>query len=913
MIEVIGALFALCLAFLILSRFIALGERIYLIVALGFAIAGIEDFVHGALEIMGNVVYVTGSERFIPGTYVAGRAALVFMLIFAAVVPEKKTLNVKREAFTFGTIALILGTLATYIATKLPLPQFIYPGQVISRPVDLVVGLFYLGAIPLYIKRYSRNRDPFLWTIVLSLILGLVAEIYMVHSQGLYDAQFDFSHLMKVLSYVVPIMGFGVALIFLYREERELVENLKKSTVSRSKLLEQISEREKIEEEKEKFFEELKERNKELTVLYAFSKAMEESGNSIETICQKTAEILRGGLRYPDITCVRIALDGKEFKTDNFRATEWNQTAEIKVHAKKTGSVEVYYLEEKARRDEGPFLKEERALIGSIAERIGDVLQRLERETVFVGEQKKWRDIIDSMEDGVTITSVDGKITDINKAALEKHGYTWEEVKGKTPGEIFMPKEEEPKFQMVIKKLQSGEKMTNKQFQGRHKNGRIFPVSVNSSFVRGLANEPTAIINVHRDITELKKIEEDLRESRDKYERLYRSSLDAIMTLVPGGQFLSGNLATIKLFGCRDEDEFISKTPAELSPEYQPDGKPSSQKAQEMMAIATEKGHHFFEWKHKRVNGESFDATVLLGAVQVGEKNILMATVHDVSEAKEAKEGLERSVQYEKEARRMMMSMLDDNNQIREKLEKNLKELKETQGMLVQSEKLASLGKLVSDMAHEVNNPLMVISGRSQLTMMDASEKKDKSTEKNMQIVMDQCQRAKSIIQRLLVFSKPSKGEESENNINEVVQFVIDLLEHQFSLVNIKIVKNFAAEMPSITIDEKQIHEVMMNLLKNASEAMPDGGTITVSTAVEKGNVRVDISDTGSGIPEENLKKIFDPFFTTKESGTGLGLSVCYGIVKAHGGTMEYVSTVGKGTTGIIRLPLEGGGVGTSR
>jgi PAS domain S-box-containing protein len=272
-------------------------------------------------------------------------------------------------------------------------------------------------------------------------------------------------------------------------------------------------------------------------------------------------------------------------------------------------------------------------------------------------------------------------------------------------------------------------------------------------------------------------------------------------------------------------------------------------------------------------------------------------------------ESLEASLEEAEKSRRIMISMLDDNNQIRTVLEEKLNELSETQDRLLQSEKLASLGKLVSDMAHEVNNPLQIISGRAQLALIELAEGLEKEKDEfknNLDIIVDQCMRAKDIILRLLSFSKPSRGEIKETNINDSVEFIVKLIEHQFLLSKVKIIRKYDSSLPPAEMDEKQIHEVFMNLLKNAAEAMPDGGIITISTKVEGGNARVDFKDTGSGISREDMRKIFDPFFTTKESGTGLGLSVCYGIVKSHGGELKYQSDPGKGTTATILLPLKG-------
>jgi len=230
------------------------------------------------------------------------------------------------------------------------------------------------------------------------------------------------------------------------------------------------------------------------------------------------------------------------------------------------------------------------------------------------------------------------------------------------------------------------------------------------------------------------------------------------------------------------------------------------------------------------------------------------------------------------------------------------KKLQSSQQQLVQSAKMASLGKLVADMAHEVNNPLMVISGRAQLSLMEKIE--NTALRDNLNIIVDQCKQARDIIHRLLTFSKPSRGLLEKADVNELLEFAIKLLEHQYSLKDIRFIRNFADSLPSVEIDKKQMQEVFMNIIKNAAEAMPGGGTIAVSTSKKSHYLALEIADTGEGISDEVLENIFIPFFTTKKDGTGLGLSVCYGIIKGYGGELKYVSKLGKGTTATILLPI---------
>lgn len=250
------------------------------------------------------------------------------------------------------------------------------------------------------------------------------------------------------------------------------------------------------------------------------------------------------------------------------------------------------------------------------------------------------------------------------------------------------------------------------------------------------------------------------------------------------------------------------------------------------------------------------------------------------------------------------------------KLEENEKkalamfsELKETHGQLKdsrlqlsQSAKLAGLGRLVSDMAHEVNNPLMVIQGSAQLCSFDGVS--DTEKRKNIGIIISECQRAKGIIQRLLKFSRPSKGLFKDADINASIEYIVGLIEHQFLLSGVRIARDYGRDLPQVYIEEQQMQEVVMNLLNNARDAIEKGGVITVRTIREEKFVRVDFKDSGCGMDKDTLDKIFEPFFTTKEKGTGLGLPVCYGIVKAHNGELRFESQPGKGTTAVLLLPL---------
>lgn len=220
---------------------------------------------------------------------------------------------------------------------------------------------------------------------------------------------------------------------------------------------------------------------------------------------------------------------------------------------------------------------------------------------------------------------------------------------------------------------------------------------------------------------------------------------------------------------------------------------------------------------------------------------------------------------------------------------------------LEESQRLVQLGKLSADVAHDIKNQLTVLYSISEISLMEGTTKEE--LESNMQMVQEECQRINGVVRRLLQFSRPSQKKQEIVDIHSVIEFVLKLLEKLFYQEDITLVKEFATDLPRVKIDTTQMREVFMNLFQNAVEATPDCGTLTVKTDFQDGFVIIRIIDTGEGIPEEIISKIFDPFFTTKETGTGLGVSACYGIITAHGGDLVYTSNPGEGTTVTVSLP----------
>lgn len=234
------------------------------------------------------------------------------------------------------------------------------------------------------------------------------------------------------------------------------------------------------------------------------------------------------------------------------------------------------------------------------------------------------------------------------------------------------------------------------------------------------------------------------------------------------------------------------------------------------------------------------------------------------------------------------------------------KALEKTQVQLLQAEKMASLGKMAAGVAHQLNNPLSGIILFTKLVMEEYDLPED--ARKDLDRVLYDANRAKDIVKELLEFARQTSHDKKAQDINDIISRTMFLLENQSLFHNIEITKDLDKDLPRIMGDAQQLNHVFMNTILNAADAMEGAGRLHLKTRhrPDAGKIRIEISDTGPGIPEDVLPHIFEPFFTTKEQGkgTGLGLSMAYGIVESHGGTIRAESAPGQGTTFIIEFPV---------
>jgi len=234
---------------------------------------------------------------------------------------------------------------------------------------------------------------------------------------------------------------------------------------------------------------------------------------------------------------------------------------------------------------------------------------------------------------------------------------------------------------------------------------------------------------------------------------------------------------------------------------------------------------------------------------------------------------------------------------------KDITQTKKLEYQIFQAEKLAALGQLSAGMAHEINNPLFVISGRLEMLKQDNLTPKLKTT---INLIDAQTNRIRKLVDRILKFARKSTLAFEEVNINEIIELALPLVNHNISpSIKVEIKKYFEKIMPKISGDADQLEEVFLNLIINAYHAMPNGGVIKITTRnIQNLYAQIQITDTGVGIPAADFKNIFMPFFSTKGQGTGLGLSICHNIIKNHNGSIELESQVNQGTSFTIKLPF---------
>jgi len=241
--------------------------------------------------------------------------------------------------------------------------------------------------------------------------------------------------------------------------------------------------------------------------------------------------------------------------------------------------------------------------------------------------------------------------------------------------------------------------------------------------------------------------------------------------------------------------------------------------------------------------------------------------------------------------------------QEKQKVEQSMQELVETQQKLVQSERFAAIGEAASHLAHEIKNPLMLMAGfagQAKRNLPENSQDREK-----LDIIVQEAQRLEKMLIEVRDFTRPHKLHKESCQINDLISEALTIFENEIKAAQIQHRLDLSRDLPLVSLDKDRIKQVLLNLIKNSLEAMPEGGTLTIGSQRMNRRVRIWVEDNGTGIPQEKMKNIFSPYFTTKDKGTGLGLAVSYRIIQDHDGDIFVDSEPGLGTRFTFYLPLE--------
>jgi PAS domain S-box-containing protein len=363
----------------------------------------------------------------------------------------------------------------------------------------------------------------------------------------------------------------------------------------------------------------------------------------------------------------------------------------------------------------------------------------------------------------------------------------------------------------------------------------------------------------------------------DPYRELFERSADAIL-IIDDGAFVDCNQATVEMLRYPDKAQILQSHPSVLSPPRQPDGRDSFAKANEMIATALAQGSHRFEWEHRRADGEIFPVEVLLTAMPPrGDRPVLHCVWRDIT--------------------------------ARRKLEEHLR----------LTQKMEAIGRMAGGIAHDFNNLLVPMLVSAELLARQLKEQP--KLLRYVDEISGAAERAATLVRQLLSFSRQDVSKPDVVDLGAAVRDLEKLLP-RLTAANHELVVRICAEPVRVLIQPGQVEQIVMNLVTNARDAMPDGGVLTIEVRrleISESTVGlpaehlqpgayavIAVSDTGEGMTPEVVRRAFEPFFTTKEpsKGTGLGLATVYGIARHSGGSAEIQSTLGHGTTHKVYLPL---------
>jgi two-component system NtrC family sensor kinase len=471
------------------------------------------------------------------------------------------------------------------------------------------------------------------------------------------------------------------------------------------------------------------------------------------------------------------------------------------------------------------------------------------------------------MATGVFISSKEGKFLNANQALLDMLGYDSKDefLNIDLPQDLYVRPEDRDTFKQMMER---DGRVIDYEVEFKRKDGSTIPILLTGHARYDQQGNIIGYEGLNVDLSQRKLMEKELREAYDFMNKIVQSSPDSITATDMKGNILIWNNAAEETLGYKASEVIGKMNIRKIYPEG------VARKVMQMLRSEEYGGVgrlSSYPMVYVRRDGE------------VVEGNLSAAIIYDVNGREIASVG----------------SFVD----LRERLAME-RALRHTQEQLLQSEKLAAMGRLTSQIAHELNNPLYGIMNTLELLKTEIAP--NNRRRKILEMALSETVRLSDLLRKMLSFSKPDQEERHPVDINSVLDEILLLHEKQLKENNINITTKLAGDLGWVKASKNQLRQVFLNMVSNARDAMAHGGTLAVTTRAEGDQIVIEVTDTGSGIREEHLDRIFDSFFTTKDTvkGVGLGLSVCYGFIKDHGGDIQVKSEVNEGTTFNITFPV---------
>ncbi len=498
-----------------------------------------------------------------------------------------------------------------------------------------------------------------------------------------------------------------------------------------------------------------------------------------------------------------------------------------------------------------------------------DITHSKDQEYRLKKSRESFRSLFEHVAVGVYISSKEGKFLDANPALLEMLGYRDNKdafLELDLARDIYRTAEERTRFQNLIEK---NGRVVDYKVDFRRSDGTPITVLLTAHVRYDPQGKVLGYEGICVDQSQRKRMERELKKAHDFLNNIIQSSPNAIMGTDMRGNIITWNQGAEETLGYLASETIGKMNVVELYPDDM------ARRVMRMMRSGDYGGTGklraypmIFRAKDDRHVEGSLSASIIYD--DTGKE---MASV---------------GIFVDLEEQRQMECQLQD-----------------TQEQLLQSEKLAAMGRLTSQIAHELNNPIYGI--MNTLELMKTEIPPGNKRRKLLDMSLSETVRVTDMLRKMLSFSKPDQELRTPVDINTILDEILLLHEKQLWEHSIKVTHSFADGLGQVYASKNQLRQVFLNLIANARDAMPEGGRLTVTTEGDDYFIHISVSDNGSGIREEHLGLVFEAFFTTKTDsvkGVGLGLSVCYGFIKDHGGDIKVDSRFGEGTTFTISLPV---------